>query len=105
MISDVARLTRWEWFKLRRRWMPWVLLLPLIIIPQIWLWAEFFAYRSVDFYGNRNLGIKTSEAGGVFFSCVDIDEGNFSDLLVKPSRGAAAAGDREPSNVQRDLRG
>ena len=81
MISDVARLTRWEWFKLRRRWMPWVLLLPLIIIPQIWLWAEFFAYRSVDFYGNRNLGIKTSEAGGVFFSCVEIDEGNFSDLL------------------------
>ena len=26
MIASVLRLTRWEWFKLRKRWMPWILL-------------------------------------------------------------------------------
>ena len=25
MIVTVLRLTRWEFFKLRRRWMPWIL--------------------------------------------------------------------------------
>ena len=47
MILQVLRLTRWEWFKLRRRWMPWILLAPLVVIPQIWLWGEYFAYRAV----------------------------------------------------------
>ena len=100
MISDVARLTRWEWFKLRRRWMPWVLLLPLIIIPQIWLWAEFFAYRSVDFYGNRNLGIKTSEAGGRLLLMRRHRRRQLQRPAGQPSRGAAEAGDRCPPQVQ-----
>ena len=26
MIVPVLRLTRWEWFKLRKRWIPWILL-------------------------------------------------------------------------------
>ena len=26
MAMQVALLTRWEWFKLRRRWVPWILL-------------------------------------------------------------------------------
>ena len=26
MIADILRMTRWELFKLRKRWMPWVLL-------------------------------------------------------------------------------
>ena len=29
-MSSVMRLARWEWFKLRRRWMPWILLLILV---------------------------------------------------------------------------
>ena len=55
MILQVLRLTGWEWFKLRRRWMPWILLAPLVIIPQIWLWGEYFAYRAVNFYEKPSL--------------------------------------------------
>jgi len=25
-VTQIALLTRWEWFKLRRRWMPWIVL-------------------------------------------------------------------------------
>ena len=26
MIAHILRLTGWEWYKLQRRWMPWILL-------------------------------------------------------------------------------
>ena len=32
MVMQVANLTRWEWFKLRRRWVPWVLLGFVLVI-------------------------------------------------------------------------
>ncbi len=39
MIAHVLNLSRWEWFKLRRRWMPWVLLGIVVLITQIALWG------------------------------------------------------------------
>ena len=41
----ILSLTRWEWFKLRRRWMPWVLLAILVVFPQIGLVGSYFIYR------------------------------------------------------------
>ena len=32
MIVEVLSLVRWEWFKLRRRWMPWILLAILALV-------------------------------------------------------------------------
>ena len=46
MIVDVLRLTRWEWFKLRKRWMPWILLTIVVILTQISVWGGFSAYQS-----------------------------------------------------------
>ena len=37
MIVHVLRLTRWEWFKLRHRWMPWILLGIVALVVQITL--------------------------------------------------------------------
>ena len=82
----LLRLTRWEWFKLRRRWMPWILLVPIVLIPQIWLWGEYLAYRAVDFYGTPDLYFVASkdaqfkedvisEEDVIAFSCADIDDG------------------------------
>ena len=34
MIVDVLRLIRWEWFKLRKRWMPWILLIVALAVVQ-----------------------------------------------------------------------
>ena len=46
MIAQVLRLTRWELFKLRTRWMPWMLLGVMVIVTQISVWGGFSAYQS-----------------------------------------------------------
>ena len=35
MIAQVLRLTRWELFKLRKRWVPWIILGIVILIAQV----------------------------------------------------------------------
>ena len=40
MIGEVLSLTRWEWYKLRRRWMPWILLAIITALPQLSLWGS-----------------------------------------------------------------
>ena len=35
---QVAQLTRWEWFKLRRRWVPWILLGFVLVVNQLIFW-------------------------------------------------------------------
>ena len=46
MIVQVLRLTRWEVFKLRKRWMPWILLGIMVIVTQISVWGGLSAYQS-----------------------------------------------------------
>ena len=48
MIAQVLRLTRWEWFKLRKRWMPWILLLIAVVIAQSFLWSTYISYETPD---------------------------------------------------------
>ena len=48
VILGVIRLTRWEWFKLHRRWMPWILLGIVILIAQAFLWGTYYSYRITD---------------------------------------------------------
>ena len=38
MAIQVALLTRWEWFKLRRRWVPWVVMGFVLVIQQLIFW-------------------------------------------------------------------
>ena len=38
MAMQVAQLTRWEWFKLRRRWVPWIVLGFVLVIVQLLFW-------------------------------------------------------------------
>ena len=51
MATQVATLTRWEWFKLRRRWVPWILLGFVLVIVQLLFWlvatlSDDVSYRS-----------------------------------------------------------
>lgn len=46
MIRDIARLVRWEQFKLQRRWMPWILLAILVAFSQIGIWVSFSSFGS-----------------------------------------------------------
>ena len=47
MIGTVANLVRWEWFKLRRRWMLWILLVFAILFGQLAVWGSFFSYQNL----------------------------------------------------------
>jgi hypothetical protein len=47
VIARIANLTRWEWFKLRRRWMLWILLAFAILFAQLTVWGSFFSYQNL----------------------------------------------------------
>ena len=48
MIAHVLGLVRWEWFKIRRRWLPWILLAVAILIAQALLWGFYAAFHLTD---------------------------------------------------------
>ena len=48
MISQLALLSRWEWYKLSRRRMPWVLLIIALAVPQVVLWGSFSVFQFSD---------------------------------------------------------
>ena len=80
MITDVARLTAWEWFKIRRRWMLWVLLAVAVLIVQLGLWFAYSAYhnRTLQEFasgGNNSFGSGFEVEGktvNVEVSCVEL---------------------------------
>jgi ABC-type transport system involved in multi-copper enzyme maturation permease subunit len=46
MIGHIMNLVRWEWFKLRRRWMPWIILAVLLVYSQLGVWVNYLSYRT-----------------------------------------------------------
>ena len=90
MIAQVVRLTRWEWFKLRKRWMPWILVFVAVAIAQATLWGMFYSYNdrpSVEEQTTFYLPGPVDAAGNsaaIPVSCVDIWEGT-ADAKVEQS--------------------
>ena len=91
MIVSVMRLTRWELFKLRKRWMPWVLLIILVGISQSFLWSMFYSYNdrpSVEertrFYLTGPVVVEVGRRADIPISCIDIWEGT-ADAKVEQS--------------------
>ena len=86
MIAEVLRLTVWEWFKLRRRWMPWILAAVAILLSQLGLWIGYAAYHSEDlreffnFQSFSSTSLSTEDAEGnpisIEVSCADLHEGD-----------------------------
>ena len=46
---------RWEWFKLRRRWIPWVLLGIFAVFTQMLVWIGYLVFRSEGEVGAQEL--------------------------------------------------
>jgi ABC-type transport system involved in multi-copper enzyme maturation permease subunit len=46
-MAHVASLGVWEWFKLRRRWMLWILLLFALLFAQLAVWGGYFSYQNL----------------------------------------------------------
>ena len=90
MIVHILRLTRWEWFKLRKRWMPWILVATAVAIAQVTLWGMFYSYNdrpSVEEQTTFYLPGPVDAAGdsaAIPVSCLDIWEGT-ADTKVEQS--------------------
>lgn len=46
MVTEILRLTLWEWRKLRRRWLPWILLAVIVVLMQAAQWFTYAAYHN-----------------------------------------------------------
>ena len=53
MIGNIANLGRWEWFKVRKRWMLWILLVFAILFGQLAVWGGFFSYQNLKNTGGE----------------------------------------------------
>ena len=75
MIADILRLTRWEFFKLRRRWMPWILLLIGLAFVQSFLWGFYSAYHNIGDHSSSGYPGRPGAEDIVTITCSDILDG------------------------------
>jgi len=103
MIGHVLSLTRWEWFKLYRRRMPWVLLLIAIAIAQLVFWSTYaFVQSGGPANQTSRLFAATATAGeSVTFdlTCGEIGDLREGDLPVDLERFSP----EERERIARDL--
>ena len=89
-LLTLFNLTRWEWFKLRKRWMPWILVAIAAALCQVFLWGMFYSYNdrlSVEEQTTFFFRGPVDAAGDptlVKVSCIDIWEGT-ADAKVELS--------------------
>ena len=80
MIVDVARLAAWEWYKLQRRWMPYILVGVAVLLTQLLLWLGYSAYHNdtmqAVFSGGSSSFAYSTEVDGevveISVSCIDL---------------------------------
>lgn len=84
MIAYVARLTLGEWYKVRRRWLPWILLGVVVLITQALLWGFYIGYHvSEDAFGSLLDAYEyNGSAGRIEVTCGDLVEGRVEEKLA-----------------------
>ena len=82
MILELANQIRWEWFKLRRRWMPYILLAVLVLITQVSIWATIFAYNEANARIDEQ-PIAASATSTIFVHCSALLDGEVSELSAQ----------------------
>lgn len=96
MIAHIATLVRWEWFKTRRRWMPWILLAIPLLFVQMTFWGTYYSYRA-PISIETGMSAATTRVGGsgqsttvrVDLSCNDVFAGRVPADLP-PDLGVAS---------------
>ena len=77
MIAHILRLTGWEWYKLQRRWMPWILLAVMILFNQVVFWGAYVGYRTEAFGPSFHTSIGDDQAKvDISMTCADIRGGS-----------------------------
>ena len=78
MIRQTLNLARWEMIKLRRRWMPWVFLMFIVLVSQLRLLSEYLMYNNIDIGRIEVQTAPPDEEGNnptIGISCLDIRDG------------------------------
>ena len=96
MIAHVLRLSIGEWLKIRRRWMPWILLGLIVLISQGILWGSYVAYHvSDDPFGALIPPYEYNDSeGSIVVTCNDVVEGRAEEKFALIS-GKLAGEERE----------
>ena len=77
MIAHILRLTGWEWYKLQRRWMPWILLGIMILFNQVAFWGAYVGYRTEAFGPSFHTSIgDDQDKVDISLICADIRGGS-----------------------------
>ena len=83
MIGHVLRLTQGEWYKQRRRWLPWILLAVLVLITQAFLWGFYVVYHVSDEGSVLSPPYQyTSNTASVEVTCEDALEGRIEEKIA-----------------------
>ena len=75
MISNLLLLIKGEWFKLRRRWLPWILLAVAVLVSQTFLWGFHVVYHITEGEGtNAFISVYqyTGEDASIEVTCPDL---------------------------------
>ena len=105
MIPHVLSLTRWEWYKLRRRRMPWILLLIAVAITQLGFWATYAFVASGGPANQSSISFSSTDTAGesveIELTCSDLRDMEDGDLPLDIERFPP----EERENILRTLRG
>ena len=78
-MPQMLRLTRWEWFKVRRLRMPWILLAVAVLISQLGIWVNYVAYHNETVQeivggGTASYSVSWDQDGGasIEMTCADV---------------------------------
>ena len=84
MIARLLLLIQGELFKLRRRWLPWILLAVAILVSQAFLWGFHVVYHTTDGEGT-NAFISdyqyTGETASIEVTCADLLGGHIEERI------------------------
>ena len=77
MIAHILRLSVWEWHKLRRRLLPWLLLAIVVVLMQVAVWGAYIVHRTEPFSPQHSASIVESDET-IFeadLTCKDVRDG------------------------------
>ncbi len=103
MIGQVLRLSRWEWFKLHRRRMPWILLLIGVAISQLIFWSTYAFVATGGPAAQSSVSFEATDTAGetveIEFTCADISDMEGGELPLDIERFSQ----EEQQNIARTL--
>jgi ABC-type transport system involved in multi-copper enzyme maturation permease subunit len=82
-VSRILNLARWEWFKLQRRKMLWILLAILLAITQLSVWGAYAGYTAMAATGGRVFAPPGPEqTRGRMIPCTEVQANLFADTRL-----------------------